>query len=96
MFAIWSQTRLTGGKIDVAYNGVANYDLWYSYSLDLGTTWAIAQKLANTDGGLFAAAAARLTKPDVSTYRAHFVYIADTAAGSWVFGAGNRALISPA
>jgi hypothetical protein len=86
LFAIWSQTRIVGGHVDYALDGVCNYDLWYSFSNDLGTSWSTAQMLPNSDGGLFASAAPKLTKPDANTYRAHFVYLADTIAGSNVFG----------
>ncbi len=92
LFAIWSQTRVVGGKVDFAPNGICNYDLWYSYSNDLGTTWSTAQMLQNSNGGLFSSAA-NLTKPDVNTYRAHFVYLADTAAGSNVFGTGDGSAV---
>jgi len=86
LFAIWSQTRITNGKLDVAYNGISQYDLWYSFSTNGGTSWSTAQKLANSDGGLFVSAAPKLTVIDGNTYRAHCIYIADTTAGCAVVG----------
>ncbi len=86
VFVIWSQTRITHGKLDVAYNGISHYDLWYNFSINGGTSWSTAQKLANSDGGLFVSAAPKLTVIDGSTYRAHCIYIADTTAGCAVDG----------
>jgi len=80
LFAIWSQTRITtGGNIDLDIRDVPKLDLWYAYSQNLGTTWSTAAKLANTENGLFASCADYLTKPNGTTYRAHFVYIADSS-----------------
>ena len=50
VFATWSQPSVTGGKVDTAAGGIAKMDLWWNVSLDGGTTWKTAAKLAGTSG----------------------------------------------
>jgi hypothetical protein len=88
VFSAWSQMRvLPDGSIDTASNGFCNYDIWYNSSANSGVDWGTAQKLANSDGGLFTYTAPHLS-PGASSglRRAHMVYLADTAAGCAVFG----------
>ncbi|MDA0986466.1 MAG: T9SS type A sorting domain-containing protein [Bacteroidetes bacterium] len=93
VFATWSQPSVTGGKVDTAAGGIAKMDLWWNVSLDGGTTWKTAAKLAGTSGGLFASAGAHLTPKGTNELVAHFVFLQDTAAGCSVFGEGTRALV---
>jgi hypothetical protein len=93
VFAIWSQPRVTGGKVDTTANGFTRYDLWYAFSNNSGDKWSAATKLANTDDALFATLAPKLSKPTTLTYRAQFTYIKDTTAGSYVFGESGRAMV---
>lgn len=84
VFAIWSQTRFTGGKMDTT-GGIVDYDMWWTYSNDNGATWAPVAMLANSGGGLFANAAEQLTISGTNA-TAYFTYIKDGTRGSGVFG----------
>ncbi|MDI6780464.1 MAG: T9SS type A sorting domain-containing protein [Bacteroidota bacterium] len=87
VFSAWSQPRITGAVQDTASNGYIRYDVWYNSSADNGVTWGTAQKLANSGDGLFTYANRHLgAGASGSLKRAYVVYLADTAAGSRVFG----------
>ncbi|MHB1050670.1 MAG: T9SS type A sorting domain-containing protein [Bacteroidota bacterium] len=84
VFAIWSQTRFTDGKMDTT-GGFVDYDMWYSYSNDNGATWVPVTMLANSGGGLFTTAADELVISGTNA-TAYFTYIKDGTRGSGVFG----------
>ncbi|MCX6136158.1 MAG: T9SS type A sorting domain-containing protein [Ignavibacteriales bacterium] len=94
VFASWSQprykaaTQTTPASIDTNWSGYVQYDVWYSTSGNGGTSWNAAQKLANSDMGMYTYADKYLTKSG-NTYSAHLVYYADTAGGATIGTVGS-------
>lgn len=86
LFALWSQPVFTAGKLDTT-GGIVQYQLWYSYSNNNGTSWSAPTLLPNSVGGLFSTAAEQLSISG-NTATASFIYLADTARGCNVFGEG--------
>ena len=81
LFAAWSQYRVTGGKLDTAAGNLTQYDLYYSFSRNGGTSWSTAAKLANSNGAIFANAAPFMSHSG-NNRTAHLLYLADTVAGT--------------
>ncbi len=81
VWAAWSQPRVTAGKVDTNWNGYAKYDIYYNFAGN-GSSWGTAQKLANSENGIFTSSAPYLGKIG-NLNRAHFVYLADTTGGNY-------------
>jgi hypothetical protein len=84
LFTAWSQPRLLGSVLDTMWDGHMKYDVWYNYSLNNGSSWTTAAKLANTDMGLYGFVNRDLTTSTSGvnkTFSAHLVYLADTCGG---------------
>ncbi|MFA6469967.1 MAG: T9SS type A sorting domain-containing protein [Bacteroidota bacterium] len=92
VFAAWSQYRVAGGKLDTALGSYAQYDLYYSYSGNGGSSWSTPTKWSNTQGGIFANASAYMTHDGANSRTAHVIYLLDsipgTVTGASAVGAG--------
>jgi hypothetical protein len=94
-YCFWSQPLMKNNIIDTTYDGFYKYDLWYTISIDGGSTWSVSTKWPNTTTaqGHYACLGG-ITKPSPISFghTTHVVYLNDTTGGTSIadIGPGKR------